>query len=105
MTAGNWIESWQLEFGGKVIARIVVSSYEFPWFYGTLTEGVGFERFRKYFGDEDLWPQAPEFEALLTEIQDQGGFTLRSNSGGRAYKSFRLNHDGADGVWFRHADK
>ena len=96
---------YHLELGGEVIAVIVYIGYEFPWTYGKLIESPAFEPFRMYFTDDNDWPEDdPDLEALCGEVHVRGGFLLRDLSSGVAYQGICLNHDGGDGVWFRHGD-
>jgi hypothetical protein len=99
------IVRYQLELGGEVVARIDVLGHEFPFTYGRLVDSPAFERFRRYFTDDNDWAEDdPEIEALCGEIQDCGGFLLREMLSGVFYRGVCLNHDGSEGVWFRHGD-
>lgn len=99
------IACYRLELGGEVIARIDAETREFPWAYGRLADSPAFERFRRYFADEsDRADDDPEIEALCGEIAGRGGFMLREMPSGTLYRGVRLNHDGGEGVWFRHGD-
>jgi hypothetical protein len=96
---------WQLELGDKVIARIDADEYDFPFTYGRLVDSPAFERFRRYFTDDNDWPDDdPQLEALCGEVHDQGCFILREMPTGVAYRGVCLNHDGEQVVWFRHGD-
>jgi hypothetical protein len=94
---------WQLELGGRVIARFAFAEFDFPWTYAEITDSGEFDRYRVfYFTDEDEWPESPEFEAFLHEIQADGGFALRNVADGRTYRNFRLNQR-ENTIWFRNA--
>ncbi len=96
---------YHLELGGEVVARIDADEYDFPWTYGRLVDSPAFERFRRYFTDDNDWPDDdPELEALCGEVQDKGRFVLRNVASGDAYQGVCLNHDGGGVVWFRHGD-
>jgi hypothetical protein len=96
---------WHLELAGEVVARIDPEGYEFPWTYGRLVGSPGFEQFRRYFTDPEGWPEEDaELDALCGEVQAGGGFVLRELPAGVAYRGVCLNHDGGEGVWFRHGD-
>jgi hypothetical protein len=96
----NRDQIWSLELAGEVIATLVFTEHEFPWTYARLRESPKFERFREYFGNEDDWPETPEFEALCEEIYNKGKFSLRNLTSGETHHLFRLNQDG-EVVWFR----
>jgi hypothetical protein len=96
---------WQLELDREVVARIDADDYSFPFTYGRLVESPAFERFRRYFTDDNDWPDDdPELEALCGEVQARGRFVLREMPSGVAYRGVCLNHDGGEVVWFRHGD-
>jgi hypothetical protein len=96
---------YRLELGGEVVATIVASGYEFPWTYGRLVNSPEFERFRTYFTDDNDWPENDsDLEVLCGDVQAHGRFRIRDLSSGVAYQGVCLNHDGGDGVWFRHGD-
>lgn len=96
---------WQPELGGEVVARIDADDYSFPFTYGRLVGSPGFERFRRYFTDDNDWPEDDaELEAVCGEVMDRGRFVLRDVPAGVVYGGVCLNHDGGDGVWFRHGD-
>jgi hypothetical protein len=93
---------WELGLGDEIISTIRETGYEFPWTYGELADPTKFDRFRVYFGPDVDWPGATDFDALLTEIEDKGGFWLRNTTTGeRLNDVFPINHDGGTGVWFR----
>ena len=99
------IVCYHLGLGGEVAARVDVEGYEYPFAYGRLVDSPAFERFRRYFTDDDDWAEDdPEIEALCGEVQGRGGFMLREMSSGTLYRGVCLNHDGREGVWFRHGD-
>jgi hypothetical protein len=110
MTEDEWLvcseqDEWQLELGCEIVAKIKTAGYEFPFTYGRLVDSSAFERFRKYFTDSNDWPDEDlSLEALCSEVQNRGGFLLRMMSSGVAYRGICLNHDGGQGVWFRHGD-
>ena len=96
---------YHLELGGEVVALIEADMYEFPWTYGRLVNSPAFERFRRYFTDDNDWPEDdPELDALCGEVHDRGWFVLRDVSSGVVYPGVLLHHDGRDVVWFRHGD-
>jgi hypothetical protein len=93
---------WELGLGDEVICTIRETGYEFPWTYGELPDPAKFDRFRVYFGPDDEWPESAEFDALLDEISNKGGFWLRDTATGeRLSNASPINHDGGSGVWFR----
>lgn len=96
---------WQLELGTEIIARIDADEYDFPFTYGQLVDSPEFERFRRYFTDDNDWlEEDQELEALCGEVLDRGGFVLREVPSGVVYQGVCLNHNGRQVVWFRHGD-
>jgi hypothetical protein len=93
---------WQLELGGKVIAKIAdAKEYEFPWTYGIIVDSPEFERFRRFFTDPDDWADNdPELEALTAEVHSKGEFLLRNLQTGKLHHPFRMNQN-REYVWFR----
>jgi len=93
---------WYLELGGEIVAHIAdADEYDFPWTYGTLIDSPKFERFRTYHTDPDEWPDDNlEFDTLIGEIRDRGGFVLRDLQSGEVHPGIRLHHRG-NSVWFR----
>lgn len=106
--AGDDLADWHLELGGEVIARMVIDQTDGPWTdarwtYARLLDASTFDRFRDFFCDRELWPDTPQFDALLNEIKTRGGFRLRDLRTNRAYLVPRLCQ--ADElVWFRPGD-
>ena len=95
--------SWQLELGGEIVARLTGDEVDFPWTYATLIDAATFDRFRRYFSDEETWPDTPQFDALLAEVQAKGGFVLRNLRTGESFGSVRLHQEG-NTVWFRYGE-
>jgi hypothetical protein len=65
---------WELGLGHEVLCTFREIGYETPWTYGELHDPAKLHRFREYFGPDDACPETPEFDALLAEISDKGGF-------------------------------
>lgn len=91
---------WLLSLGDAHIATIRTTAFAFPWTHGELVDSPLFDRFRVYFSDDAQWPETPEFDALLAEIQHSGRFALTDAGSGQRFSNVTLWHDG-DAVWFR----